>query len=212
MVSSDELRNSLSAMILSHSGWRGVFAASGGEEDKTAEIGDSHKTIAAGAALAFAEYLREKAGAGSSPLVLVGCDTRPTGKTIAAAIIAALAACDCRVRYAGILAAPEIMAWARNIGAGDIGFIYISASHNPVGHNGLKFGLTDGGVLSAKEASKLTANFKSLMDDPSAAARLEQLAASADPAVLGAILAGEQAAKQEAKTAYFNFSREVAFG
>jgi len=148
-------------MILSHSGWRGIFAADGGEESKTGEISAAHRAIAAGAAEVFADYL---CGSGK-PLVLVGCDTRPTGKAIARAMIPVLRKCGCRVRYAGVVAAPEIMAWARGLGrrAGSCGFIYISASHNPIGHNGLKFGLADGGVLPSEEAAKLAEKFRLLM-------------------------------------------------
>ena len=47
------------------------------------------------------------------------------------------------------------MAYARECD----GFVYISASHNPVGHNGIKFGFNDGGVIPGSEAAKLTALF-----------------------------------------------------
>ena len=224
MISSGDVKTALSGMILSHSGWRGIFAADGGEESRAGEISEAHRIIAAGAALVFAEYLRGLADNGGSPLVLIGYDTRPTGRAIAETIIAALAASGCRIRCAGITAAPEIMAWARKMGTRDrhshndhapqfpMGFIYISASHNPVGHNGLKFGLADGGVLPAMETAQLTANFRLLMDDDGSAARLEQLIAAADPAALHAISAGEAAAKQEALEAYYSFSQEVAWG
>ena len=45
----------------------------------------------------------------------------------------------------------EIMAYAKKLD----GFIYISASHNPVGHNGIKFGTNNGGVLEAKENAQI---------------------------------------------------------
>ena len=153
-------------MILSHSGWRGIFAAGGGEESATEKIDAEHRLIAEKAAEVFAGYLRDLGG--GKPLVLIGRDTRPTGKAIAAAMIPMLRKCGCPVRYAGVVAAPEIMAWARGFGqrAKVCGFIYISASHNPIGHNGLKFGLTDGGVLPAEEAAKLTERFCVLMEDP----------------------------------------------
>jgi len=38
MIRKEEVAAALNKMILSASGWRGVFAASGGEEDKTDEI------------------------------------------------------------------------------------------------------------------------------------------------------------------------------
>ena len=201
-------------MILSHSGWRGVFAASGDEEDGTDKIGAAHRIIAAGAAAVFAEYLRGQGGRGESPLVLAGCDTRPTGRAIAGAMIPVLRAGGCRVRYAGAVAAPEIMAWARLSGPEKAAFAYISASHNPVGHNGLKFGLCDGGVLPAEETGKLTAGLRSLLASGEGVARLEKLlaeadAAAGDPALLPEAVAG---AKRDALKAYFEFSGEVAWG
>ena len=215
MALQDDARHALSNMILSHSGWRGVFAVSGDEEDGTAEIGAGHGVIAAGAAVAFAGYLRERAGGdgrgnGSRPTVLIGSDTRPTGKAIARVMIPALLASGCAVRYAGFVAAPEIMAWAKSLGAGH-GFVYVSASHNPIGHNGLKFGLDDGGVLQMEDAARLTESFRSLMAEPGGFARLEELAAGADPAAVREVLAAESSAKKEALDAYAGFAAEVAW-
>ncbi|MDR0494071.1 MAG: phosphatidylglycerol lysyltransferase [Treponema sp.] len=210
MVLHDEaitaLTETLSGMILSHSGWRGVFAAEG-EEGRGSEISAAHRIIAAGAALVFADYLH---GLGEKPLVLVGSDTRPTGKAITEAVISVLPACGCRVRRAGVAAAPEIMAWARSFNTENCGFIYISASHNPIGYNGLKFGLADGGVLSAEEAGKLTARFRAFISDPENIARLEELLNGADFPALSETAAGT--AKQEAWDAYFNFTNEAAWG
>ncbi|MCL2558448.1 MAG: phosphatidylglycerol lysyltransferase, partial [Treponema sp.] len=154
MALQDDAARALSGMIVSLSGWRGVFAPSGDEEDRAAEIGPGHKIIAAAAGAAFAGFLHRRNLTGSPPpIALVGSDTRPTGEAIARALIPALVASGCEARYAGFVAAPEIMAWARRLGERaevPVGFVYISASHNPIGHNGLKFGLCDGGVLGAE--------------------------------------------------------------
>nr|AGS54008.1 phosphohexose mutase family protein [uncultured bacterium contig00160] len=158
MVSKEEIFEALDKMILSVSGWRGVFALNGSEESTTDKIDESHRFISGAAALVFAEYLKNSQGKAK---VLLGCDTRPTGKAIASAMVPVLLAADCEVCYAGFVAAPEIMAWARSCDkiSGRTGFIYISASHNPIGHNGIKFGLTDGGVLAAEESLKLIKDF-----------------------------------------------------
>jgi len=208
-------------MILSHSGWRGIFAAQGGEEGRTGKISAAHRIIAAGAAASFAGYLR---GLGNDqPTVLAGCDTRPTGKAIVEAMIPALEDCGCRVRFAGVVAAPEIMAWARSVG--NCGFVYVSASHNPIGHNGFKFGLADGGVLPADETNKLTANFRTLMTDSAGIARLEKFMVgepaalrAAQQAALPEISAAEPAVwpdcpdyKKEALDAYSRLSDEIAW-
>jgi phosphoglucomutase len=224
MAIHDEIDSFLSGMILSHSGWRGIFSVSGDEEDRTGEISMAQEVIAAAAASVFAEYLNSKAGTGKSepPIVLVGRDSRPSGARLANIVNAALMAHNCEPRFAGIVAAPEIMAWARSLGCladsrddshNACGFIYISASHNPIGHNGFKFGLTDGGVLPAQEMAVLAANLRSLLADPDSTARLEEF--------LNTELHGvsrreeepdEPAAKKEALDAYFKFCNEVAWG
>jgi phosphoglucomutase len=198
-------------MILSHSGWRGVFSVSGGEEDRTGKISAAQGAIAAGAAVVFAEYLRSKSGSGQ-PVVLVGRDSRPSGKALSGAVNAALMSHNCKPRYAGIVAAPEIMAWARSLDGlpNNCGFIYISASHNPIGHNGFKFGLTDGGVLPAGEMAVLAAKLRSLLADPDSTALLETLVKSAQKHVLAETAQTE--AKKEALDAYFNFFNETAWG
>jgi len=213
MAVQDGIQTTLSSMILSHSGWRGIFAAQGGEEGKTGKISAAHRIIAAGAAASFADYLR---GLGNDqPMALVGCDTRPTGKAIVDVMISVLQAYGCRVCSAGVTAAPEIMAWARSVGS--CGFVYVSASHNPIGHNGFKFGLADGGVLPAEETAKLTANFRSLMADPDGIARLEKFMKD-ETAAAQEMSAAEPAVwpdypnyKKEALDAYSRLSGEVAW-
>ena len=134
-------------MILSASGWRKVFAETGKEEDFTRSIGKPNTLISVLIGETFAEYLLEQKKA-EKPVVIVGQDTRPTGNEIASAVSKALIYSGIQVHYLGVTAAPEIMAYAKSADA----FIYISASHNPVGHNGIKFGLSDGGVLPAVES------------------------------------------------------------
>ena len=202
------INNALGAMILSASGWRGVFAASGNEEDGTEDIKEAHRFISAAAAIVFAGYLQKNA------LVLVGSDTRPTGRAIIEAVIPILVACGCVVRYAGILAAPEIMAWARKfcVSAGNAGFIYISASHNPIGHNGIKFGLTDGGVLAAEEAAKLISAFRQFFERDDYLTKINELFSAADTAKIKNVYAAIEDAKDEAKKAYYDFCGEVVWG
>ncbi len=142
-------------MILSASGWRKVFTESGDGEDKSPEIGQTNTALSALIAETFAEYISEKVP-GRTPIVAVATDTRPTGPKIADAVLRILALKGISIRYVGVAAAPEIMAYAKTMD----GFIYISASHNPVGHNGIKFGLNDGGVLPGQETARLIETFK----------------------------------------------------
>ena len=80
-------------------------------------------------------------------------------------MIRAFLAYGCDVRYIFIASAPEIMAYTKTLRYID-GFMYVSASHNPIGHNGLKFGFDDGAVLGKKDAQPLIDEFKNrLLDD-----------------------------------------------
>ncbi|WP_461246086.1 phosphatidylglycerol lysyltransferase [Treponema sp. R6D11] len=203
------LNETLNKMILSASGWRGVF--SDGEESKSEKISKAHNIICACAAFVFAEYL--DCGCDScAPTVLLGSDTRPTGKAIVDAMIPILMARGCEVKYAGITAAPEIMAWARSLARAKTGFIYISASHNPVGHNGIKFGLTDGGVLPAEESAKLVAAFHKFLEREDCIEKIEELSLAVAPPQLEKIFADEKTNKDIAKKAYYDFCGDVVWG
>ena len=216
MTTKEEINTFLTKMILSASGWRGIFAENGDEESVSLQISQAHRIISGAAALVFAEYLKDLCINGKSdekPLVLVGSDTRPTGESIAAAMIPVILALDCEVRYSGFTAAPQIMAWARSLkSARTAGFIYISASHNPVGHNGLKFGLTDGGVLASEEINKLIASFKSFFETGDYIYKIESLISAADSGQLKNVYDRIDGARAHAYKAYFDFCKEVAFG
>ncbi|MGN0906843.1 MAG: hypothetical protein ACI4NM_06825 [Bullifex sp.] len=144
-TTADRVRQRLDGYILSASGLRAVFAPSGNEEDASRMINDEDKVIVVTIARAFSAFISDE---GSS--VLLGQDARPTGYSLALLSMKALIALGHNVRYLYITAAPEIMAQSHNADY----FYYISASHNPVGHNGFKFG-RNGGVFSKPEAEKL---------------------------------------------------------
>jgi len=213
MVFKEKLKNTVDNMILSASGWRGVFAECEGslnEESASDKISEAHRIISASASLVFYEYLKSRENRGKT-LIYLGTDTRPTGKAIIEAMIPVLLANGCDVRYAGITAAPEIMAWARKTSTCCSGFIYISASHNPVGHNGIKFGLTDGGVLAADEAVKLIDRFRSFINSDDCAAAIENLISAADPNLTAKVYENISIVKSSARNAYYDFCGEVAW-
>lgn len=191
-------------MILSASGWRKVFAASGNEQDKSPEITNSDKALSAIAAEVFFDYLCDVAKT-PCPVIALGMDTRPTGKEIALAMLHVLAKKDCVIQYTGISSAPEIMAYAKKLD----GFIYISASHNPIGHNGIKFGINDGGVVNAQENAKITAEFlKRLSEDGAEEKALERIK-SCPLNKMESVLSGEKAAKHNSLKAYEDFVKET---
>lgn len=188
-------------MILSASGWRKVFAASGDGQDRTAGIGDENRRLSVIAAEVFGKYMRALTD-GRRPVIVCGKDSRPTGPEIADAAVRALTACGAEVRYIGTAAAPEIMAYARDAD----GFLYISASHNPIGHNGIKFGLHDGGVLDAGRNAALAAEFGRLCAEPDAAEAADRLASGADKSEVARVYENESRYKREALSAYRSFA------
>ncbi|MCQ2983264.1 MAG: phosphoglucomutase, partial [Treponemataceae bacterium] len=200
----EQLTSSLSKLILSASGWRGVFAASGDEEDAHPEILDTHAVFATLMARVYADFIKEKTGK-SSPVVAVGMDARPTGPEIARYMIRELVDDGITVEYLAITAAPEIMAYSRQ----KDGFVYISASHNPIGHNGIKFGKNDGGVIPGSEANVLAANFRALASDAAVTDKVLACIQKYTEADNKAVYDAQPACKQAAVTAYEAFSRQV---
>lgn len=215
MISREEIQAVLDKMILSASGWRGIFALDGGEESASEQINEAHRIISAAAALVFAGYLRNSRllseNQKQNALVFLGADTRPTGKSIAAAMIPVLLSCGCQVCYAGITAAPEIMAWARSRADNAAGFVYISASHNPIGHNGIKFGLTDGGVLPAAETVKLIESFRNFFKSNGFIEEIESALSKAGSAQIKKVYSCMEASKTQAVEAYNNFCGSVVW-
>ena len=97
-------------MILSASGWRKVFAISGEEQDRTTLIGEQNIAISIYASIVFADYVLQKSKK-SHPVILLGMDARPTGPAIAEACIKAFLTKDVELKFIGVTAAPEIMAF-----------------------------------------------------------------------------------------------------
>ncbi len=244
LPSREEVADAASGLILSASGWRKVFAADGDEESDDGKISGADAVLAGAAAIAFAGFLGSR-GPSASPAVLVGIDSRPTGPAIADAMIRVFLGLGISPRYLFIVAAPELMAFARaraepepsrgqsareergrrtRLGAAEAategpaeGFCYVSASHNPRGHNGLKFGLRDGGVLGAGDSASLIAAFKSLLarDGMAAgglAARVLALMEEAEPGEVARVFSGCPGWKRRAVSAYTLFAREVISG
>jgi AraC-like DNA-binding protein len=83
------LSEALSRMILSASGWRGIFSENGDEESPGEAISPSHRIITAGAAKVFADYVGTL---GKNGNIIIGRDTRPTGEAIAQVLLQILLA------------------------------------------------------------------------------------------------------------------------
>ena len=194
-------------MILSASGWRKVFAASGDEQDKSPEITETDRSIAVIAADVFFDYISKVSGQ-EAPVIALGIDARPTGPALADAMIHALVKKGAILQYSAVTSAPEIMAYAKKLD----GFIYISASHNPVGHNGIKFGTNDGGVLCAQENKKLVDDFLKRLADDNGVAEAVKKAWSCTTSELKAVYEIKDSSKHNALAAYKNFANETITG
>ncbi len=75
--------------------------------------------------------------AGHRPLAVVGRDTRISGQFLEAAVVAGLAAAGVDVLLLGVLPTPGVAFLTDTLGA-DLGVV-LSASHNPMPDNGIKF-------------------------------------------------------------------------
>lgn len=147
-------RAALSAMVLSVSGWRAVFADH--DEATTTALSLAHRDLLALATRMYLEIVPP------GP-VLVATDTRPTGRAIARVVLPTCSWMERTPRYLGVATAPEVYAHAERTACA--GFVYVSASHNPVGYNGLKLGDPNGGVLQREAALDLIAAFRQRIDD-----------------------------------------------
>jgi len=101
--------------------------------------------------------------------VLVGSDTRPTGPLVRHALFAGLAGAGCSVADAGICATPSILNAIRNRMGEFGGGVIVTASHNPIEWNALKFVSRDGFFLSPAEGEALVRIFRGEASPPYAA-------------------------------------------
>lgn len=89
----------------------------------------------------------------AKPTFLVGRDTRISGEMLESALIAGLLSIGAEVMRLGVISTPGVAYLAREIEA-DAG-VMISASHNPVADNGIKFFASNGYKLSDAEEQKI---------------------------------------------------------
>lgn len=154
------LRNAINKMILSPSGFRKIFAKSKDENSTDHEINDDDKILIALITLTISNYFKDK----PKEYINVGLDSRSTGNIISEIVIKTLILNNDNVNFFGILPIPEILAYTKE-SQNSKGFIYISASHNPKGYNGIKTGLNDGGVLNSNEIKKIICQIRSNIEN-----------------------------------------------
>ncbi|MBN2616955.1 MAG: phosphatidylglycerol lysyltransferase, partial [Spirochaetales bacterium] len=209
-VSLEIVQEALKTMILSASGWRKVFALGGDEESTTNEISDSDKVISAGMAKVFSDFVKESTGK-MNPEIILSQDSRHTGTAIADVMIRVFISQGVKVQYLFISAAPETFAYAKKCNETD-GFAYISASHNPIGHNGAKFGLSTGGVIDGDQAKPLIEKFRNLLSSQESINNLVELTNRTESNNILNVYNLSDSYRDAAKLAYSHFTNEVISG
>lgn len=108
-------------------------------------------------------YVLSGAKEGKRPLILVGCDTRRSGDMLANALMAGACSVGADVVYLGVLPTPAVAYLAKKNHA-DAGVV-ISASHNPMEFNGIKFFDGNGFKLPDATEDAIQAEIESGMKD-----------------------------------------------
>lgn len=130
--------------------------------------------------------------------VVVGRDSRPSGAMVQQAVVAGLLSTGCEVIQLGVASTPATALMVRRHGAD--GGVVITASHNPIIWNGIKFLTNEGLAPPPEQAEQIYAIYRNkafaLADverlgapqsDPSAAdAHVETTLAIVDPALIAA--------------------------
>ncbi len=193
-------------LILSASGWRKIFAIDGNEESTTEKISQQDYIIASIMALSFSVFIKKRVTE-RQPLILIGMDSRFTGPAITDAMTRIFLSQNIDVRSLFIVAAPEIMAYS-SVAMEVDGFAYISASHNPIGHNGLKFG-ANGGVYGGDESKELISNFKELLTNKNIIKTVENSLLKLDKNKYISVINSIPAWKKKTYNEYLNFTKAV---
>ena len=102
-------------------------------------------------------------GADHRPLIMVGGDTRLSGDMLANALMAGACCVGANVCYLGVLPTPAVAFLAKKHGA-DAGVV-ISASHNPMEFNGIKFFDGNGFKLPDEKEDEIEAEIRAGMKD-----------------------------------------------
>ena len=156
----------LESAILSLSGWRKVFARDGEAESRSPDLKelDREWVLTAGFCIGYF-FLKQPGEKKVRPRRLVlARDSRPTGPVLVRILQQAWQALGIEVEDLGITSLPQTLAYVKKSGTG-LGFVYVSASHNPCGYNGLKIGGHLGRMLESEESHSLIADFKAAWAD-----------------------------------------------
>ncbi len=106
-------------------------------------------------AAAFAVWVKTHVPVGKAPKIVIGRDSRPSGFWVRDAAAAALVSAGCELIDLDIVTTPGVAMMAKHLGADAA--IVITASHNPIEWNGLKFLNAEGVAPPPADAAKIKA-------------------------------------------------------
>ncbi len=113
--------------------------------------GQIGRTLTPEVAARFGAAFGTMLGAGKT--VVVGRDSRPSGPMVRNAVTSGLLACGVKTIDLGLVTTPGVALMTRELGAD--GGVVITASHNPIEWNGIKFLRPNGLALSVEGAAEL---------------------------------------------------------
>ncbi len=123
-------------------------------------------------AAAFASTLETKK-------IVLGTDTRPSREMVRHCVLAACLATGCEVLDLGIVPTPTVGLMAKHLGAG--GGIAITASHNPINWNAVKFFSSEGTFLTSAQMERVLERYRSGEFDYRPVAELGQVRMVEEP-------------------------------
>ena len=131
----------MSELIISISGVRGIIGQTLGPAE----------AVAFG--LAYGTFLQEANQSGTPPKVCLGRDSRPSGPMLLQAIDAGLRATGCQTVNVDLVTTPGVALMCRFLQCQ--GGVVVTASHNPVAYNGIKFLRHDGIAYPADQVKRI---------------------------------------------------------
>ncbi len=120
---------------------------------------DLNEQIAFEYVRAFAKFVKQNGG----KKVLIGRDARQAGPMIFASAKSAFEKEGIEVTYAGILPTPTMLLLVKKLNFD--GGVMITASHNPIEYNGVKFIVPGGRLTNAQETSQIQSLYDTLTDE-----------------------------------------------
>ena len=199
-------------MIASISGYRAIAAGDDNPESRSPLVAPPRLTLFTLVVWAFCDYLdgEDSGGTGVGAIALAR-DSRPTGEPLARAIIAALLARGHSVRYLDVAPITELLCYAR-VDSQIAAALCITASHNPIGYNGIKLAMGDGRILAPDRAEATLSRFAALRAMPERWASIERKCLSVDPSRIEAVYSATPDARAVARRCYATQCRKIISG